>query len=145
MIKKKRANLYYKIWVDSIVKLRSRPQNAGMWKFFAMTFISIAMALNLWFLSFIFMLHFNYSLPFLPLKVNIFSSTRTDAFVSFFISYLLPFLLLNYLLIFYKDRYKTLIKRYPSYDGKLFLKYFLGSLGAIILYFLIAFLVVQVF
>lgn len=145
MLKIRRMNLYYKIWVDAIVKLRSRPQNAGMWKFFGMTFISMTMALNLWFISFLLMLHLNYSLPFFRIKINIFPGSRIDAFFSFFISYLFPFLLLNYFLIFHKDRYKDLIKRFPSYDGKLFLKYFLGSLAAILGYFLIAILVVKVF
>jgi hypothetical protein len=78
------------------------------------------------------------------IPVDIFPGTRIDALVSFFISYLLPFLLLNYFLIFYKDKYKELIKLYPSYDGKLFLKYFLGSLGAIVLYFSIAIFVVKI-
>ncbi|GAB3417699.1 hypothetical protein [Niabella aquatica] len=137
--------LYYKIWVDCIVKLRSRPQNVGLWKFFAMTFMSTTMVLNFWFISFLSMLHLHAEFSFFPIEINLFPGTRIDAFFSFFISYLLPFLLLNHFLIFYKDRYKKLINLYPSYDGRLFLKYFLGSLGLIFIYFCIAFLVVKVF
>ncbi|MBE8712826.1 hypothetical protein C4F49_03930 [Sphingobacterium sp. KB22] len=43
--------LYYRIWVDAIVKLRSRPENVGMWKFFAMAFMSMSMAINFMFIE----------------------------------------------------------------------------------------------
>jgi hypothetical protein len=79
------------------------------------------------------------------IPVNVFPGSLIDGFSSFFLSYLFPFLLLNYFLIFYKDRYKTLICSYPSNGGKLFLKYFLGSLVALIAYFLIAILIVKYF
>lgn len=39
--------LYYRIWVDAITKMRSLPKNAGVWKFYSMSFISTAMTLNL--------------------------------------------------------------------------------------------------
>ncbi|GAB3417695.1 hypothetical protein GCM10027516_11700 [Niabella aquatica] len=134
--------LYYKIWVDGIVKLRSRPQNAGLWKFFAMTFMSMAMALNLVFILFV-LSDLGVTDGVFKVPVNLFPGTRIDAFFSFFISYLLPFLLVNYFLIFYKEKYKELIKRYPYYGGKLYLKYFLGSLGAFLVYIIIAILVTK--
>lgn len=130
-------NLYYKIWVDGIVKLRSRPQNAGLWKFFAMIYTSMAMALNLVLVLFILsdlgIINKVFKLP-----VDFFPGTRVDAFFSFLISYLLPFLLMNYFLIFHKGRYKELINRYPYYGGKLYLRYFLGSLSAFLIYIIIA-------
>lgn len=136
-------NLYYRIWVDAIVKLRSRPQNAGLWKIFAMTFISMAMALNLVLILFI-INDLGIIKGIAKIPIDVFPGSRIDGFFSFFLSYLLPFLLLNYFLIFYKNRYKELVKRYPSYDGKVFLRYFLGSLGALLGYFLIAIFIVQV-
>lgn len=75
--------------------------------------------------------------------VNLFPSTRIDAFLSFFISYLLPFILLNYFMIFYKEKYKRLITHYPYYVGKLYLKYFLGSLGVFLSYIIIAVLLTK--
>ena len=136
--------MYYKIWADGIVKLRSRPQNAGLWKFFAITFMSMAMALNLIFLLFI-LSDLGVTKGVFIFPIDLFPGTRIDAFFSFFVTYLLPFLLLNYILIFYKDRYKDIIKRHPSYDGKLFLKYFLGSLGGILIYFFLAVLIAKMF
>lgn len=134
--------LYYKIWIDGIVKLRSRPQNAGSWKFFAMTFTSMAMALNLVLILFI-LSDFGVIDGVSKVPINLFPGTRIDALLSFFVSYLLPFLLLNYFLIFYRGRYNELINRYPYYGGKLYLKYFLGSLGVFLVYILIAVLIVK--
>jgi hypothetical protein len=141
---KRIMNLYYKIWVDTIIKLRSRPPNIGLWKFFAMTFISMSMALNLILLLFI-LSDLGITKGVFIISLCFFSGSRIDAFFSFFLSYLFPFLLLNYILIFYKDRYKTLIKTYPSYEGKLFLKYFLGSLITLLVYFSIAILINRIF
>ncbi len=135
-------SLYYKIWVDGIVKLRSRPQNAGLWKFFAMTFTSMAMALNLVFILFI-LSDLGITTGILKISVNLFLGTRLDAFVSFFISYLLPFLLINYFLIFYKEKYKKLINRYPYYGGKLYMRYFVSSMGVFLAYIFIAILVAK--
>jgi len=135
-------SLYYKIWVDGIVKLRSRPQNAGLWKFFAMTFTSMAMALNLVFILFI-LSDLGITTGILKITVNLFLGTRLDAFVSFFISYLLPFLLINYFLIFYKEKYKKLINRYPYYGGKLYMRYFVSSMGVFLAYIFIAILVAK--
>jgi hypothetical protein len=47
-------NIYFKVWVDALTKLKSRPQNAGLWKFYAMVFISMAMALNMIFVLILF-------------------------------------------------------------------------------------------
>ncbi len=120
-------SLYYKIWVDGIVKVKSRPDNSGLWKFALMNFTSMSMALNLLLLQFI-LNDLGIMDNILSINVDLFPGTRLDAIASFFLVYLLPFLLLNYFLIFYRDRYKTLIKRYPSHDGKWYVRYFLGSL-----------------
>lgn len=137
-------SFYYKIWVDVIVKLRSRPQNAGLWKFYALSFVSMAMSLNL-ILFLLILSDLRVTKGIYKISFNIFPGTRIDAFISFFISYLFPFLLLNYFFIFYNDRYKKLIKQYPYNNGKLFSRYFIGSLAAIVLYFFSAVLVVQYF
>ena len=132
--------IYYKIWVDGIVKLRSRPQNAGLWKFFAITFTSMAMALNLVFFLFI-LSDLRVTDGVFKVPVNLFPGARIDVFFSFFISYLLPFLLMNYFLIFHRDRYKKLINSYPYYGGKLYLRYFLGTLSGFLIYIIIAVLI----
>lgn len=121
--------LYYRIWSDGLVKLCSRPQNAGLWKFFAITFMSIAMALNLVVVMAIIQRHVLHK-TFYEVNVDIFPGTKTDAFVGFFILFLLPPLLFNYLLIFRGNRYEDVIRRgYKHYNGKLFVGHFLGSIA----------------
>lgn len=134
---------YYRLWVDTITKIQSIPKNKDMWEFYSISFISIAMALNLWFVTFLLMLHLNIVIPFLPLRLDIFPGNKLDAFLGFFISYLFPMLLINYLLIFKNRKYLELVKSYKPQNGKLFLKYFLGSLLIIILYFIIGYIVVK--
>lgn len=119
--------LYYRIWVDAIVKLRSRTQNAGMWKYLAMTLMSIAMAINFIFLMAILQRNI-LKMNFYNLEVNFLPGSILNSFFSFFCLFLLPVLLLNYFLIFYKNRYEKLIVRYHYRNGKLFLTYFLLSL-----------------
>lgn len=120
-------SLYYKIWVDAIVKLRSRPQNAGMWKYLAMAFMSMSMAINFIFIMAILQRNV-FNTDFYSLEVNIFPGTILNSFSSFFILFLLPMLLLNYFLIFYKNRYESVIEKYEYRNGKLFITYFLLSL-----------------
>ena len=134
---------YYGLWVDTITKIQSIPKNKGMWEFYSISFISMAMALNLWFVTFLLMLHLNIVIPFLPLRLDIFPGNKLDAFLGFFISYLFPMLLINYLLIFKNRKYLELVKSYKPQNGKLFLKYFIGSLLLIILYFIIGYIVVK--
>lgn len=119
--------LYYTIWVDCILRAKSQPQNKNNWKFFTMIFMGMAMAIN--FITFMTILQRNIlQKSFYNLEVNIFSETKLNALVSFFILFLLPPLILNYLLIFRNNRYKQLIRRYKYYNGKLFVRYFLGSI-----------------
>lgn len=121
-------NLYYKIWVDGILKAKSRPQNRKDWKVYTLIFTSMAMALNLIVIVTIIESHILHK-SFYELDFDIFPGTNLDAFMSFFILFLLPPLLLNYLLIFRGNRYEKLIKRgYKYYNGKLYAGYFLGSL-----------------
>lgn len=136
-------DIYYKIWVDCIVKAKSIPKNEKDWPFFTMIFMSMSMALNLIFILFILsnlqIVDKIYKIP-----INVFDGTRLDALLSFFASYLLPMLLINYFLIFNNGRYKRFLTKYKSYNGKLFISYFLGSVLILVVYFIIAFIVTKV-
>lgn len=45
-LKKIKMKLYYQIWVDCILKAKSRPQNKNDWKIYTLIFMSMAMAPN---------------------------------------------------------------------------------------------------
>jgi hypothetical protein len=120
-------NIYYKIWVDCIVKARSIPANKNNWKRFTMIFMSMAMAIN--FAMIMAILQRNIlGCSFYDFRADKFTGTKLDAFISFFALYLLPMLLINYFLIFRNNRYELILEKYKSYNGKLFISYFLASL-----------------
>ena len=139
---KKMKTLYYSIWVDFIFKGEERPENKYIWKPFALFFMSFMMSFNFWFLSFLLLVHLNFKNNYFPTNFIIFNSHKADSFFNFFISYLLPFLLINYFLIFYKNRYRGLIKKYPYNNGKLFMRYIYISFLVLVLYFIVAYIIV---
>lgn len=114
--------LYYKIWVDTMAKIKSQPQNKGRWKTLSFVFISMAMALN--FITFISILQRNILRKnFYNIYIDIFPGTKLDALLKFVILFLAPVIIVNYLLIFNNDRYIELMKKYKTYGGKLGITY----------------------
>lgn len=118
--------LYYKIWVDCIVRAKQQPSNKNSWAAGSMIFISLSMVFNLLLLMAVLERHilkysfYRFNIPGLPLYAN--------NVAIYLCLYILPCVVLNYVLIFRKDKYKELIKRYPYYNGKLFVAYFLTSM-----------------
>lgn len=131
-----KKNLYYELWVDIITKMRSRPENRNTWKIYSIIFMNMAMALNLAFVIAIFQRNI-LGFSFYDFKVDIFKGQNFDAFVSFFVLFLLPNLILNYFLIFRNNRYEILTKKYKYHEGTLFNRYFIATLSIPILLILI--------
>jgi len=88
--------------------------------------MTLAMAFNLVLVmtileKFVFKRYFyKIEFPYLPVRVN--------NVLSYLILFILPCALMNYLLIFRNDRYEKLLNKYPYYNGKLFISYFLISM-----------------
>jgi len=126
-------NIYYKIWVDCILRLRSQEQNKDTWKEWGMIMMTIAMTANFMFFMTIFERHvLGYSFyEFHISSPNIVSDVeRVNDVLNALVLFVLPCFVVNFLLIFRKKRLKKLIRKYkyPYYNGKLFLTYFLISL-----------------
>jgi hypothetical protein len=123
-------NLYYRIWVELIVVIMKNPQNKNNWLFYSMFFMTMLCSINLltillWLGAIGIKTNF--------LKITLFPGTMLDSFAMFVIQFALPCFLLNYFLIFYKEKYKKLIERYTEKKGKLFLIYMLSTIGAFII------------
>ena len=118
--------LYYRIWVDCISRLWSREDLKKNWQLKSMLLMSISMTFN--FVLFMALLQrqiigcyfYKLDLPFL-------SDYENNAF-TILILFILPCVILNYLLIFKGKRYERLVDKYPYKNGKLFLYYFLISM-----------------
>ncbi len=119
-------NLYYKIWVDCIKKASKNKAYEKNWKFRSMVLMTIAMSANLILIMTILELNV-FKDYFYKIKID-FLPTRLNNAFGYMLLFILPCAILNYLLIFRKNRYKELIKKYPSYNGKLFIMYIIISL-----------------
>ncbi len=136
-------NPYYAIWVDGLKKLKSLPRNTGMWKFYGMTFISLAMTFNLMLIMLI-LENYVFGQAFYTARFYIFSNPVANILFRFIILFLAPPLIINYFFIFYNNRYEKLFEKYKSYNGKLYLSYVLTSLLLPVTLLLIAKIVYEI-
>lgn len=121
-------SLYYRIWVDAIVAQKEKKSSSSGWKLSSIVQMSALQGVNLFtFLLWMKVLINHNLLLFFP--VNIFSARPLNGFISVLITLFIPFVILNYLLIFTNNRYEMLITEYDNQGGKLFKKYALISLG----------------
>jgi len=113
--------LYYSIWVDIITRLRSREDLKKNWQLKSMIFMSIAMTFN--FVLFMVILQ-RQILGYYFYEINIsFLSGHMNYILTILILFILPCVIVNYLLIFQGKRYEKLVDKYPYKNGKLFLSY----------------------
>lgn len=127
-------NWYYQIWVDCIIQGKSSHKE---WKFTSMILMSLAMGVNLVVIDGIVQRHI-LGTNIYRLDIDVFPGKGLDAFLSFFILFMLPPIILNYILIFRKNRYEGFIKKHKTYKGKLFLSYVVLSLSLPLVIILIA-------
>ena len=117
-------NIYYKLWVDLIKRASSL--HKSNWKIGCMIGMSMSMAFNLVLLMMLlqqyvfrsFFYHIEFP-SFPPLLSHV---------SSFLLIFVLPCVIINYLLIFRNNRYENLLKEYSYYQGKLFIIYFICSM-----------------
>ncbi len=105
-------NIYYIIWVDSILRYRKSLPKAKDWKLKVFLLNTWVNAINFWTILIWLKFFGIYHLPLID--IEIFPGNILNYFISFTIEFALPFGLLNYFLIFYNDRYKKIIERYSA-------------------------------
>lgn len=123
--------LFYKIWVDMILFRKSRPLYDGSWKSFTLTFMTILLSVNIFtfygmlvklgLTEIIYSLQFFSFIPFEGIKITIW-----NFFMVFF-----PAFLINYFLIFDKNKYVHILIKYESSEmtkGTLTKRYTLVSI-----------------
>ena len=116
-------NPYYLIWVDTLINGKKYYRNE--WKVISFFLITFSNAMNV-FTIYLWLKYFDV-VSYL-IKIDIFPGTILNNAAGFFIQFAVPFFLINYFLIFYNDRYKKLIGKYPSSNGKLAVIYMLSSI-----------------
>jgi|SRR5690554_1333565 len=115
--------LYYKIWADAIKRYwKNHPKQP--WKLNVFIIMTWVHALNAFIL--ILWLVFFKILPVPVLELDFFPGNLIDAFLSFAVTFLPPFILVNYFLVFYKNRYKKIVIRYKDFKYNLAMIYSLS-------------------
>ena len=124
-------NIYYMIWSDAIQSIRKHHPNKKSWKTEIFIFITSMHAFNLW-IIFLWLKYFGI-LQIPLININVFPGEILDEFVAFAVEFALPFGLLNYFLIFYKNRHKKITEKYSNLKHKYALTYsFVMILGAFV-------------
>ncbi|MDB4923933.1 MAG: hypothetical protein JWQ54_5916 [Mucilaginibacter sp.] len=124
-------NIYYKIWVDAIVFEQTKNGQRRNWKTFTLLPVSVIQGINLLTILFWTRALTHAKIP-LFFDINIFNTKGLNTLIPALL-FFMPFIVLNYLLIIYNQRYENLIAKYKYYNGKLYLGYFLFSTGVFIL------------
>jgi hypothetical protein len=107
-------NVYYVIWSSIIVTFRKKnPElNEKEVNSKLILIISIVNAMNVWIFVFIFKIF--RILEMKQLKINVLPLKQLNDSLSFLIQYVLPFIIINYIFIFRKKRYRLLIEKYST-------------------------------
>ncbi len=105
-------NPYYLIWSDAIISFRMHHPKRKDWKSSLLMMITWMQALNLWVIT-LWLKYFDvFTLPLID--IDLFPGDDIDGFLSFAATFAVPFGFINYFLIFYKERYKNIIKKYKD-------------------------------
>jgi hypothetical protein len=124
-------SLYYRIWVDAITYQKKKQKKEDGWELLTIISISILQGLNLLAILFVFRWLTHRQMP-IMLPMRIFHMSAFNGFCSVVLIFFLPFILLNYLLIFYNQRYQKLLSIYPNKNGKLYRNYLIVTVGVIV-------------
>lgn len=128
--------IYYKVWIDAIkAAVKTNKDGQSSWKSMLLIIFSVSQGFNLLMIFFLIKILFNLNLD-IFIHFDLFPGKMLDGFLSAFITLFLPFLLLNYFLVFYKEKYKTLMNEFNGFrmkEGLAFMLYFFASMFLFIL------------
>lgn len=120
--------IYYRIWVDCNIRMRSQPSRKWDWKLYSIISMTFAMSMNMMLLDAILERNVFHS-NILAENIIDLPDSNWSQFLNCLLVFVFPPFILNYMLIFRGDRFEVLTKRYRSYNGRLFATYFIISLS----------------
>ena len=123
--------LYYKIWTDAIAVTKASKTEGKNWKAFTIIPISALMGINLATILLWVRALSDREFPVI-LPVGLTHLVPMNTFIAIILAFFIPFLMLNYLLIFYGDRYNVLIKTYSHQHGRRYFWYIGLTLGVFV-------------
>ena len=125
--KNKMRNPYYLVWADSIYRIKKYKPNEKNWGIIIFIINTTINALNFWTIV-IWLKIFNiYNLPLI--YIDLFPGHLLNESLSFFVEFAFPFIIVNYSLVFYKNKYKKIVEMYPNPQKKYAFYYSVISLS----------------
>ncbi|MDB4582940.1 hypothetical protein N9164_07305 [Draconibacterium sp.] len=123
-------NFYNILWVDAIVNAKDYKNNDPGWKSSIFWLLTSMNAINI--IAVLFWLkYFNvYEHRFI---FNFNSDLLAVGLIESLLNVLAPIAIINYFLVFYRNRYKRLIAKNSHYEGKVALFYSLGSIFLLVI------------
>lgn len=135
------GKIFYTYWVDSIVGFRNNNPDQVNWKIVVFIYNTTCNSLNLATI-YAWLIFFEVSsLDLVDFKIS--SIRSLNGFFNYTIQFASPFLVLNYFLIFHRNRYKKLINRYQNKNGKIALYYSMISIAACFISLIVVFVILR--
>ena len=132
--------LYYSVWSDGIKRLLERfPKSISFVKFMMMFWMVVSFGgFSMFFYAFIGnIIHLPW--PSLNLQNDFWNNLLSPL-----VFFMLPWFLLHYYLVFWKNKYQTFLPEYKYRNGKLFLSFFMCLIFIPIAFFLISLIIAKV-
>jgi len=123
--------LFYLIWSDAILSFKKHNPKMKNWEVRLFLLLSFIFALNSW-IVLLWLKFFDLFEVALP-TINIFPGRILNSFIGFVIMFVLPFAIINYFLIFYRNRYLYITEKYKNHNTKYALYYCLSILAMTVL------------
>lgn len=116
------SKLYYSVWTDGIKRMQERfPGTNLYWKFILMLFMVLAFGgFSMFFYAFIGRM---IGLPW-P-QLNLIENQFVEKTLSALVFFMLPWFIVHYYLVLWKNKYLNFMPKYKYRNGKLFINFFL--------------------
>jgi hypothetical protein len=134
--------IIYRLWAGAILE-EERKRGAKTGRFYALFFITFCQGFNLASILFFSKIIFKYNFK-LFISVDFFNGKILNGALSGFITLIAPFLIINYFLVFWNNRYFDCLKKYPSENSKIYNMYFILSLLVFLIPLLFGFLISRI-
>ena len=119
-------NLFYAIWADAIHYERKKNGGKNHWKVFTFAQMSLLLSWNL--VTFYMTIKNLTGVDIAPNVFLLFIHNKLVGNILWAVIYLfIPALTINYFFVFYKRRYRTIIRKYKFRNGKILLIYFIAT------------------
>ena len=122
-------NIYYQIWADAIQATKKK--NSAEWKVTTLMPVSVLEGINLLSLLLLLRIISGGKLP-VVMAVELTHISIMNYALGILLTFFVPFVLINYLLIFYNNRYQKVIRFHKGQNGRLYIRYILIILGVIV-------------